>query len=365
MQTMLQDESGHKHEHLWRRKNQVNPVGSVHGDILNIEIREGRKIMVQHVTPEPDHCVSNGLFQAIKSTKSKSNIPPKCSYGCSSENIVIDQIVTDSQTVNHAGNASSASSTNPVIFFIHGVGGSAKLWKHQVEYFYQENYEIVVPDLLGHGLSSAPKHKKAYTFSELSEDMLVLFDAFAKEENILIGHSYGSSFCVKLAHERSNQVSKVILISGGGPQSLKPQPCQIFCLPAFILSCIKPMIVNGFIKRAFKDPSQQAKLDKNNSFNASASVLHAMMNGQDWAEGDRNYHAALNTPILLIYGTQDQFIGIDEEHEMIETICDCRMKTVEAGHMVMLEAPYEVNELIDDFINQHPSERVVQRVPTF
>ncbi|XP_023798816.1 protein ABHD8 [Cyanistes caeruleus] len=78
-----------------------------------------------------------------------------------------------------------------VIFFIHGVGGSLDIWKEQLEFFSKLGYEVVAPDLAGHGCSSAPPVAAAYTFYALAEDMRVVFKRYAKKRNILVGHSYG------------------------------------------------------------------------------------------------------------------------------------------------------------------------------
>lgn len=78
-----------------------------------------------------------------------------------------------------------------VLFFIHGVGGSLDIWKEQLEFFSELGYEVVAPDLAGHGCSSAPPVAAAYTFYALAEDMRAVFKRYAKKRNILIGHSYG------------------------------------------------------------------------------------------------------------------------------------------------------------------------------
>ncbi len=132
------------------------------------------------------------------------------------------------------------------VFFIHGVGGSAELWKAQIAYFHSRGYDIIAPDLLGHGKSSKPSFSAAYSFTDLSQDMLHIFDMFRKKRNILIGHSYGASFVTMIASERSHSVSKVVLISGGPPSPLHPEAMSFFCLPLPIFAPLKPAIVRRY-----------------------------------------------------------------------------------------------------------------------
>lgn len=77
------------------------------------------------------------------------------------------------------------------LFFIHGVGGSMDIWESQLDYFSQLGYEVIAPDLAGHGASSAPQITAAYSFYALADDIRIIFLRYAKRRNILIGHSYG------------------------------------------------------------------------------------------------------------------------------------------------------------------------------
>ena len=134
-----------------------------------------------------------------------------------------------------------------VLFFIHGVGGAADIWIKQIDYFVERGYEIVAPDLLGHGLSSKPRQQEAYLFSELAKDVLFVFDLYSRRRNVLIGHSYGSSFCTLIARERLGCISKLVLISGGGPTTLSPDSCSAFCLPSPLFYCVRPSVSGMYV----------------------------------------------------------------------------------------------------------------------
>lgn len=77
------------------------------------------------------------------------------------------------------------------LFFVHGVGGSLDIWRSQLDFFSRLGYEVIAPDLAGHGASTAPQIAAAYTFYALAEDLRAIFKRYARKRNILIGHSYG------------------------------------------------------------------------------------------------------------------------------------------------------------------------------
>ncbi|KAM7409686.1 hypothetical protein PAMA_001262 [Pampus argenteus] len=145
---------------------------------------------------------------------------------------------------------STCKGTHPdvALFFIHGVGGSLDIWGSQLDFFSQLGYEVIAPDLAGHGASSAPQIAAAYTFYALAEDIRLIFKRYARKRNILIGHSYGVSFCTFLAHEYPEQIHKMVMINGGGPTALEPSLCSIFNLPTCVLHCLSPLLAWSFLK---------------------------------------------------------------------------------------------------------------------
>ncbi|XP_034566826.1 protein ABHD8 [Notolabrus celidotus] len=244
------------------------------------------------------------------------------------------------------------------LFFIHGVGGSLDIWGSQLDFFSRLGYEVIAPDLAGHGASSAPQIAAAYTFYALAEDMRLVFKRYARKRNILIGHSYGVSFCTFLAHEYPEQIHKMVMINGGGPTALEPSLCSIFNLPTCVLHCLSPLLAWSFLKAGFARQGAKEKqlLKDNNAFNVSSFVLRAMMSGQYWPEGDEVYHAELTVPILLIHGMHDKFVPIDEDQRMAEILLMAFLKVLEDGsHMIMMECPDPVNTLLHEFFLWEPA----------
>ncbi|XP_023674689.1 protein ABHD8-like [Paramormyrops kingsleyae] len=249
------------------------------------------------------------------------------------------------------------SQADVALFFLHGVGGSSDIWANQLDFFSHLGYEVIAPDLLGHGASSAPEFPAAYTFYALAEDLRAVFKKFARRRNILIGHSYGVSFCTFLAHEYPEQVHKVVMINGGGPTALEPSLCSIFNLPSCMLHCLTPFLAWSFLKAGFARQGAKEKqlLRENNAFNVSPFVLRATMSGQYWPEGDEVYHAELTVPTLLLHGMCDKFVPIEEDQRMAEILLIGYLKVIEEGsHMVMMECPETVNTVLHEFFLWEP-----------
>lgn len=216
---------------------------------------------------------------------------------------------------------------------------------------------MVAPDLAGHGASSAPKINAAFTFYALADDIRVIFKKYARRRNILIGHSYGVSFCTYLAHEYPEQVHKVVMINGGGPTALEPSLCSIFNLPTCVLHMLSPCFTWSFLKAGFAHQGAKEKklLKENNAFNVSSFVLRAMMSGQYWPEGDEVYHAEITVPTLLVHGMYDRFVPVEEDQRMAEILLLAFLKIIEDGsHMVMMECPESVNTLLHEFFLWEP-----------
>ncbi|XP_028399110.1 protein ABHD8-like [Dendronephthya gigantea] len=310
-----------------------------------VEVRKGRWLRIIHRNPDgipgESHVTGNAVHSSVFQVNSW----------------LVNGVENQPFTIMNDNHGPGERTNKIVIFFIHGVGGSSEIWNEQIEHFTKLGYVVVASDILGHGGSSAPRDASSYTFSEIALDMFAVFDRYRSDRrNILVGHSYGCSFCTKIASERPRQVSKMILISGGGPVPLIPQPCQLFCLPSLILACLKPFVVWSFRRMGFHAHTSRNTIQSSGAFEVPSYVLRATMMGQTWNEGNEEFHSDLMVATLLIYGNHDNFVTLDEETHMHETIYGSTLEVLEnAGHMVMLECPDKVNELILQFLRRDDS----------
>lgn len=250
----------------------------------------------------------------------------------------------------------------PALFLIHGVGGSAATWNSQMAYFSNLGYEIVAPDLLGHGFSSVPDNPKCYTFNKLFRDVLSVFDHYIPEGRkcVVVAHSYGCSFAAALARTRPSSVCQLLLLASGGPTPLAP-PRAMKAMPTALVKCLKPFLRCGLFVRQ----QQQLQLQRHprgrqlkfqEAFDVPAYVFRHIMNGQFWPEGDAAFHRRIGVPTLLVYGLKDPFVSLVEMCEMERTLPKAYLELVPlAGHMIMLDQPKELNAMMKRFIEKYTS----------
>jgi pimeloyl-ACP methyl ester carboxylesterase len=236
------------------------------------------------------------------------------------------------------------------IFLIHGLGGRSKQWREQVKYL-RDKYTLIIPDLLGHGASAKPQPDKnnPYDFVELSQDLQIIFDKYADEKNIVMGHSYGGALAAYLTLRNQQKIEKLVLLA---PTPCRPSaPKMIFHLPVFMLEMLRPYFEKNFQKMAYDNNStrdllkEEGLAGKNNPLYVIKYMMLGMEKIPDVDIGQ------LETPTLLIAGETDELVTPERIRNFYGKLPHGEfVQMAKAAHMMMLEKPLEVTQLIADFI---------------
>jgi pimeloyl-ACP methyl ester carboxylesterase len=242
--------------------------------------------------------------------------------------------------------------TNPyTAFLIHGLGGRGAQWREQI-HLLKQHYTVVVPDLFGHGNSDKPKPGAVnpYSFSEHEQDLRALFKQFSGEKNILLGHSYGGALSVGLAVEHQDQISQLVLFA--------PTPCTpnvsipfIYQMPPMVMEVLRPWLEKVFQKSAF-DKHDDARLLETEMIagrNNPMYVIRAMIQGMKAMS--RIDVTMLTIPTMIMLGETDNLILPAVSRQFYQAMPHHQFQTVaQASHMLMLEQPAKVNQLLQQFL---------------
>ncbi|KAG5309532.1 ABHD8 protein, partial [Acromyrmex insinuator] len=243
----------------------------------------------------------------------------------------------------------------PTIVFLHGFGSSAEVFEHQLQYFSSLGYPCIAPDMLGHGMSSAPRHSRDYHFNKLFKDLDAVLQYYAfkpGEKCVLVAHNYGCSFATALACKYDNNIHQLVLISGGGPTPLAPPSteCAGHCCLRAILA---PLLMCGFHRDIlYSARGRQHPYCGQESMKQWPSHMKYVLKGMNWPQGDYAFHRKVCTPTLLIHGLRDNKVSLVQECQMERTMVKAFLEAIPmAGHNPMTECPQQLNHMIHCFID--------------
>jgi len=237
------------------------------------------------------------------------------------------------------------------LVLVHGLGASAERWEHVIPLF-ADNFRIIVPDLIGFGLSDKPQVD--YTPEFFSEFLEKFFVASGTKRPYLVGSSLGGQISVEYTVSHPNNVEKLVLVSPAGVMKQSTP-----ALDAYIIAALYPnehsaknafelmegsgdnidqKIINGFIER-MRLPN--AKL-------AFMSTVLGLKN----SELITSKLSSISVPTLIIWGSRDPVIPINHADSFVSAIQDCQFFRMDGcGHTPYVQDPCTFASKVLEFLN--------------
>ncbi|MEE8181251.1 MAG: alpha/beta hydrolase [Nitrosopumilaceae archaeon] len=268
--------------------------------------------------------------------------------------MIIDDKMVEEKFLQINGNKIrylESGNSEKTLVLIHGLGASAERWEHVIPLFADE-FRVVVPDLIGFGYSDKPLVD--YTtefFSEFLEKFLIASDIKFPS---LIGSSLGGQIVAEYATSHSQELEKLILVSPSGTME-KSTPA----LDAYIMAALYPSeasaknafelmegsghnvhekIVNGFVERMRLPNAKLAFMSTLLGIKNSELVLSKLK--------------TISAPTMIIWGSNDPVIPIQNADNFVSTIQDCRFFRMDGcGHTPYVQNPYLFASKVLEFLN--------------
>jgi soluble epoxide hydrolase / lipid-phosphate phosphatase len=83
-----------------------------------------------------------------------------------------------------------ADTGKPTLLFLHGFPSTSYDWRHQVCFFQEKGFGLIVPDMLGYGGTAKPLDTHFYASSLISRDIIDIMDAESIDQAVLISHDW-------------------------------------------------------------------------------------------------------------------------------------------------------------------------------
>lgn len=243
------------------------------------------------------------------------------------------------------------------LLFFHGWGMDIRIWRQQQKHF-EQNYQVLVIDLPGHGKSSFVKTDLETLINDIDEILTQL----SIDQCALVGSSLGGLFSLKMYEKFPERVEQMIFI-GSMPKFLKGENYPFgldmskFNKLEGQLETAYPVIIEIFFRSMFskKDKTtRRYKWIQKFRVTGDVPVKPALVEYLDVLESEdlRDVLKRVNVPMQFINGRRDEICTPETVKYIQKMAPQARYDWFEeGGHFPFLITPYEFNKVMEDFLN--------------
>lgn len=248
----------------------------------------------------------------------------------------------------------------PVVL-LHGLGGSAFDWRHQIDPLTAAGHRVVAFEFLGSGLSDTPTRAD---YSMLAQARLIAAAMRRLELGpaVLVGNSFGGGVALLLAQLHPELVEGLVLISSVCYRQHLPEFVRLFRMPVLpgLLARLVPTrpITQAVLWETFGNAhavSEDLIRDYVMEINLPQRKLGLVYTARDIVPRDPGHFEAgirkIQTPTRILWGALDTVIPIKYGFRLQRDLPGAQMTVFEPlGHIPHQEAPELVNRHLLDFL---------------
>lgn len=236
----------------------------------------------------------------------------------------------------------------PAFVFVHGWACKRSSFAPQAEHF-SRRHRVISIDLRGHGESE--KASEIVSIATYAEDVAYMVEQLELGRVVAVGHSMGALVLLQLAAAHPELVLAVVMVDPASFVRTPEQRTGVEALAAAIEAGNQEPVQQFIVNRLFLPTSDRQLMN---------DVLALMLSApSDVSVGDLRAMLAFDgpavaakckVPVLHLAATRPFNLPHLMSQWLPTVINGC---TVGAGHFNQLEAPVQVNAMIEGFLSHH------------
>jgi pimeloyl-ACP methyl ester carboxylesterase len=263
------------------------------------------------------------------------------------------------------------------VVLVHGFAGSARTWEPVLAELARRRdpRRVIIPDLVGHGSSSAPWAD--YSLGGYATGIRDLLAALGHDHVTIVGHSLGGGVVQQFIWQFPQHCARLVLVDTGGLGREVSPVMRAATLPG--ADVVLPLLTDSRVVGVVQGLVRQAggwlprlggsTREAARSFASLAepvhrrAFLHTARSVIDWG-GQRvsatsRLYLLEGLPTLIVWGTADAMIPVAHAHRAHELIPGSRLELLDgAGHFPHCDQPERFTDLLIDFLDHtEPAQR--------
>lgn len=236
----------------------------------------------------------------------------------------------------------------PPVILIHGAGGTHLFWPPEIRRLPQAS--VYTLDLPGHGKSS---RCGLQSISAYAAALLEWIDALELNQAVFVGHSMGGAIALQFALENPTRVLGLGLLSTAARLRVNPDLLELTSTSTTYPTAVEKLVGWSFSPEA---PERLQELAHNRMLETRATVLHGdLLACREFDVVPRL--AQITQPALVLCGADDKMTPLRQSQLLTAELPQARLEVIEAaGHMVMLERPQAVAQVLTSFLGDITNE---------
>ena len=230
------------------------------------------------------------------------------------------------------------------IIYIHGAGGNAGRWEHQLEQLSDilgDKYYSAAIDLPGHGQSGGEACGQVFLYREWVREFL---DAMEIEEVIVAGHSMGGAIALDFVMKYPQMVKGLILVGSADRFKVPQERLEAYKRGEYTWEWARVGFASAapthLVDKLFEESQQSDPWTRYMDFLACSRYKGKNLEN-------------ITSSTLIVCGTEDINTPPKLSKRLAENIKGAKLTMIEnAAHQVMLEQPEAVNRTIASFLER-------------
>lgn len=240
----------------------------------------------------------------------------------------------------------------PPVVLLHAIGTSSAMWTPQL-LSWGSRFRIITLDLPGHGGSTLPPSDA--TFGDYAASVAATLEQLGIRSAAVVGLSFGSMVAMRLAHDRSDLVSSLVLANGvaiapppvrrawaeriatvqtGGMSAIVAGTLERWFTPAFAAAAPMTVEAVGNLVRATRP----------DGFCAAAQAIATL--------DQTALLGAIGCPTLVVAGSKDAAAPPEQVADIARAVPGARLIELDAPHMSNIECADAFSEGVGAFLSE-------------